>query len=44
MEFLSQPSDHLNGREWVEWKKKGLMRECEAISHNNNKILDKEGK
>jgi hypothetical protein len=28
MEFLSQPFDHLNGREWVEWKKKGLMREC----------------
>jgi hypothetical protein len=28
MDFFSQPSDHLNGREWVEWRKKGLMREC----------------
>jgi hypothetical protein len=26
--LFSQYSDHLKGREWIEWKKKGLMREC----------------
>jgi hypothetical protein len=25
--LFSQSSDHLNGREWTEWKKKGLKRE-----------------
>jgi hypothetical protein len=25
--ILSQSSDHLKGREWIEWGKKGLMRE-----------------
>jgi hypothetical protein len=28
MKFFSQPSDHFYGREWVKWRKKGLMREC----------------
>jgi hypothetical protein len=26
--LFSQSSDHLKGREWIEWKKKGLKREC----------------
>jgi hypothetical protein len=26
--LFSQYSDHLKGREWIEWKKKGSMREC----------------
>jgi hypothetical protein len=28
MNLFSQYFDHLKGREWIEWKKKGLKREC----------------
>jgi hypothetical protein len=28
MNFFSQPFDLFYGREWVKWRKKGLMREC----------------
>jgi hypothetical protein len=26
--LFSQYSNHVKGMEWIEWKKKGLMREC----------------
>jgi hypothetical protein len=43
MNLFSQPSDHLNGREWIEWRKKVLMREAEAIPQKIQQYIGQGG-